>query len=106
MTAGDKHNVLRVKRPLFFHAGKKKKKKKLPTPYKITERPRTARFIPHNDARSRHFSQNQRHSLPEYLYLETAAKCLSCLPTSASKMLTSVYVHSFLFTLTPYREPL
>lgn len=27
MTAGDKHNVLGVKRPLFFHAGKKKKKK-------------------------------------------------------------------------------
>lgn len=27
MTAGDKHNVLGVKRPLFFHAGEKKKKK-------------------------------------------------------------------------------
>lgn len=64
----------------------------LPTPYKITERPLTTRFIPCDDARSRHFP------LPEYLHLETAAKRLSCLPTSGSEMPTSVYVHSSLFT--------
>lgn len=51
LTAGDKHSVLGVKRPFFFHAGKKKiSTTYLPTPHKITERPLTTRFIPRDDA--------------------------------------------------------